>query len=354
MTGSLLAVLLAVAPAFTPASTLSGPAAGFTPAGPLPVRLPADDCSDCVPGARAAKLCPPHLEAEKEGLEACQAVLKKGDAVARLAALRELAALTEAHANAPSPRVAKTLARGLKDEAPGVVLISIELLGDQHPGAAIDAYADFGKDLIKAFEKANKQASSLNHDIRMRELSADGATKGSARKRQREDQQELRDLEEQLGELERIAEALGPRLGALRDDRIARVLVELSEQTWNEPVAAALSRMGTRAAAERLHEDLDTFLFLYGSAERFRDLVEEDADRFPDTNPEEHRERAAQLERQARAHHDLLTALATEAGLTEGLPEFSSGARKAWDAWYEASHKELPRSVGRMKMPWDA
>jgi hypothetical protein len=102
--------------------------------------LSLDVCDACRVDGTAVLLCTPHASAEEKALAKCAKGLRSKREAERSAALEKLAALTNAHANAPSPRIVEMLARGTQDDSYVVRTRAVELLGPpQHGPAALAA-----------------------------------------------------------------------------------------------------------------------------------------------------------------------------------------------------------------------
>jgi hypothetical protein len=105
--------------------------------------LSLDVCDACRVDGTAVKLCSPHASAEKTAIQWCGKGLRAKDEAERIAALEKLAAETETHVNAPSPRIVVVLRRAFDDDSFAVRTRAVELLGPpQHGPEALDALID--------------------------------------------------------------------------------------------------------------------------------------------------------------------------------------------------------------------
>ena len=111
----------------------------------VPVSL-LDVCDACGKG----KLCKPHAQLETAEIERLRPRLESEEARDRIAALRDIAALTHEHENVPSERVAEILVLALEDRSLRVRDRAVRLLADgQHPEATVVALVD----LMGSFKK---------------------------------------------------------------------------------------------------------------------------------------------------------------------------------------------------------
>jgi hypothetical protein len=126
----------------------------------------AGDCAQC--DAARFVPCAPHLTEERDAIAAGERAWKDASAEERVEILRQVASSTESHANAPSARVAKFLARGVADGAPDVQRAALEsLLRGQHPEevvaalvVALDAARSAWEDLHGALAEHGKRGYS--------------------------------------------------------------------------------------------------------------------------------------------------------------------------------------------------
>ncbi|MCC7015156.1 MAG: hypothetical protein IT454_21525 [Planctomycetes bacterium] len=106
------------------------------------------NCPDCRNDPRRPLLCSAHLEAETTLLREQRALLARSkDIDERLAAIDKVAALTRAHANVPSPVVARFLADALRDESLAVRRSALaRLLDGQHHDETVRGVLDGWKE----------------------------------------------------------------------------------------------------------------------------------------------------------------------------------------------------------------
>jgi len=204
-----------------------------------------ESCSACSTVGRIVKLCEPHAAQERAALTREGTRLGSKDAAARMAALDVLAALTEAHTNAPSARVAERLASALDDGDLGVRSHATSLLGPpQHALVSLDA-------LVDALARIGKEHASLNDEYD--ELSEKLRRKLSDKRRV----DLLADLEacdERRTALVQWRLELVDRLATFPDDRAVDAILAHTHRNLLTGGDEALVRLGNRAAVRALAE----------------------------------------------------------------------------------------------------
>ena len=131
-------------------------------------------CGDCRVDPRRTILCSTHLDEEQSVLREERSIMARSkERSERAAALERVAALTEAHVNAPSSNVARFLADGLHDDAVFVRRRALALLLDgQHRDETIKGVLDGWKaaqrewrDMdVKLLDEIGKGAFTLTRD----------------------------------------------------------------------------------------------------------------------------------------------------------------------------------------------
>ena len=108
------------------------------------------ECGACSVRAEKVALCADHTREEQIVLKRERRNFEKATTDAeKVAALRAIAALTEAHTNAPSPAVPKFLAMGLADPSDVVGAEALALFAPpQNPQAALDVLLDTRREFL--------------------------------------------------------------------------------------------------------------------------------------------------------------------------------------------------------------
>ncbi|MCK6445797.1 MAG: hypothetical protein L6Q99_05340 [Planctomycetes bacterium] len=217
-------------------------------------------CDHCSPGKSDAELCTEH-RAEEEGVLARQRpILETGNRDQRLAALLEIAALNEAHENAPSRATTRVLASGLSDSDSDVRAAAASALANhQHPEEAVSALDTRLRSVCRDVEKHAKamQRALGDKDLGAREKAAfDGDALGL-----RERGLDRAALVEALGGFDSVR-AEDAVLFVLREWELAAEIAARagdpeSDDQEDDPLHAnalfrAATRMGTRRTVEPL------------------------------------------------------------------------------------------------------
>lgn len=331
----------------------------------------ADSCASCTVEVEATLLCAAHADLERATLAEQVEHLRAEDIERATAALEAIAALTAAHDNAPSPRVAEALARGLEHDAPEVRRVSVRLLGSgQHEPSAraalLQASRDFPREASarrKAFEReqarlAKRAAGRDDTDTTdvealrksLEEMSRDAEDMAAAAVAQSEFSEYGIELAEALAQGDDAAlDALLKMADALEDvghvhERLVRALVARARA---DAVARAVELLGSwqddRKAAEKELSKL----------ERERELAEKRAGDDPrkrlalaaeSTALQRQRSRVEAYEERGRALHAALAEMASARGLG-AAPEWNDEPHDAWRAWYNRNRGDLPRRL---------
>jgi hypothetical protein len=287
--------------------------------------LALDVCDACRVADTKVILCAPHASAEKTALTSCGKGLRAKDEKQRIAALEELARATDAHTNAPSPRIVEMLRRGTKDESFTVRKRAVELLGaPQHGPAALDA-------LVDALREYDKEMRAAFDDLRKGGLEPIDPKKPA--KKQHEDMKEatlkLMTATERVERLRELGGVVAAQLERFPDDD--------SVEALSESICAALAVGWHRS------------LLALGSRSAVRSLLArmESSQKSRETRPESSRE-GATLE--LRELHDSLAAFAAARGLpvAEWSPEDPTGR---WKAWLSEHGSALPEHLPGVHSP---
>jgi hypothetical protein len=194
------------------------------------------------------KLCEPHAAAEQAAFTEEGRLLVSKHAVERMKALNALAALTEAHTNAPSARVAKRIASALDDGDMEVRTYALGLLcRPQHARASLDA-------LVDALARTKREQDTLTADCGSLwgRLLAKSSEKGRA-----ELGVEFWACIERREALGRWRLALLDRLATFPDDRAVEAILEHTHRNLLLGGDEALVQLGSRKAIRALIESFE-------------------------------------------------------------------------------------------------
>ena len=313
----------------------------------LALTAAADDCESCVPGKRVAKLCEPHAAAEEAAISEYSTALRAKSPKDRIAALRALAAVTQTHANAPSAKLVKTLAKGLKDDAGSVRLETVKLLRDQHPEAALLALIPLVKPHLKTLKKVKEQRNKIDADIRIRRLETPRRA-WSERDQAKEDKDtaELAALDAEREALDEMSNTIAHNLSAYPDGRAITLFKGLLTESPNLEVLEAVGKLGNVDAFELNVKYLPDYVKTWAQLDYM-------LKRAPASDPEELEKLLAKLRARVDVIHSRLEAIARTAGHTQDLPQVERDLHEQWQAWFKRHKKTLPAKFGRMAMPWD-
>jgi hypothetical protein len=306
------------------------------------VVLGLDVCSTCASTGRDVKLCEPHAALERATLDREKSGLKSKEPAAAVAALDAIAALTAPHANAPSPKVAQTIATGLGHESATVRRRAAELLGPpQHADVALDA-------LVRALADTQKQAARLRTE--MKALDTQLATKQTDKRRETLTAEHKSCVEEtrQLSEWRRTLTA---RLAVFPDDRAVDAILDCTQRNLVLESDVALVQLGNKKALRALKESIEKGDLNLADLEKELAAREAERKNKPMTLGRALEERAVDQvrERLSSARRELAAAFA-ERKLTAPPPEADSAT---WTTWIDANLAAFPDSLpGVARAAW--
>jgi hypothetical protein len=327
----------------------------------------AEVCAACSMADETARLCAAHEQAESAALARFAADIGGADSERAMAALEALAALTSAHDNAPSERVARALARGLESEDLGVRRTALRLLRNgQHQATARSAVMEaarrcpadalaYRKALEKQQAKLEKRPSPDSADLEDVRKSLEEMTQGfesmrAAQALQLEHGEYAIELAEALAlgndaELDlllRLADAL-KELGFLRDRLVAALLL----QGRQDAVARAVDVLEVWDLSQRAAKEELTRLERE-RREQERRAGDDAAGRIAlaagSRSLESQRARVEASAAAGRALHDAFVAGVRARGL-DGAPEWNGEPLKAWRAWLQRNRAKLPKRI---------
>ena len=272
-----------------------------------------DQCPYCKPNT----LCPKHLEKEQTVLRDTKKALQSNVPAERSAALVEIASLNDEHVNAPSKRVAETLAQSLDDETPSVRQVAADLLAEsRRPDVAIP---ELSRVVDASCSEALKNRSG-------------GAGRGNMRSTG-----DLSDRDRRAEEIRRSFVDVSGALARLKDDRSVRMLVETFERYSalgiDDPsakLAGQLASLGTRNAIAPIVDAIDKNEKKFFDAQQAR----------KPTPPE-----VAFLE----SLHVALISFA-ESRRLGGAPEWKPDVGARWRAWIKKNADSIPKSLGTLEV----
>jgi len=289
-----------------------------------------DTCSACLVRDREVVLCPPHAEEDREIVAREVKRLRSREPAEQLAALEAVAALTQAHANAPSPRVARVLAGGLEVAAPEVRKRAAELLGPpQHAPEAMRA-------LLGALGEVDREVAAADEELqRHRKVPEPTSPKTSQEYWKELDRSlEAKTLAMKVQDVLHAAlqwrDVLLERLGSFADDRVVAALARSQAIATTDAGLRSLLALGNRAALEALLAALA---------------------RWQDTPAEASSEVAQQARaRRGRLLQQGLADLAAKHGLLP-CPEESARPHAAWLAWWKLHADAIPAALPGVRAP---
>jgi len=326
---------------------------------------PVEVCAECSPGTVRAELCAPHARAERKGIKACRNAQRSKSPEYRLEALRELAALTEAHSNAPSPALARALAEGLDSDFVAVRTETVALLGQgQHPevalvelAAAAHAWGERASDMLA------EQVELQVEQMRVLAANLEGLTDPKEQRKQSKAAlaRERKQAEERKARMDRLSveqeqmrvyrEALAAGLGGFWDDRAAAALTELlqPEGPWADSLTAArgLARFGTLETTRTLVEALGR------CEQRLRDLRIKVRSGEAAGRVAEYLTRMVDTTVAYREYlHELLLTVSDDRSIDE-TPALLPVVHAEWERWLEEHRERFPRELGQLPLPWE-
>jgi hypothetical protein len=312
-------------------------------------------------------LCPAHAEAEALALARLAPLISGEDVAAARAALGELAGLTDRHDNAPSPAVARCLARGLEHRSWEVRAQAVHcLVRGQAPQVARETFLDaaqrYAQDARAAGELLD-ESRALMAEATPR--STDELREGVARVAGQK--QRLEQIARELDGFDAYTGALAGALGAGDDtciDALNGVVAAVPVGGADRLVLLrALLRGGRRDSVQHALELLEAWQLAHSSlidgeaAVRERPL-ESKPDHFRGDDAAWLRRQTSlregaqqELRRKIEAHarrgrdlHDAFVALASASGLGDA-PAWDGSPATAWRAWVQRHAAELPERL---------
>jgi hypothetical protein len=327
----------------------------------------AEACSACSVADGAVALCAQHAEAEAQALERLAAAVTGDDVAAARAALGELAALTASHDNAPSPTLARCLARGLAHRSWSVRADAVRcLLAPQDPQVAREAFLDaagrYTED-ARAVGALLDESRALMAEATPRstdELRAGVARVAAQKPRLEQLARELDGFDAYTGAL---ASALGARDDACIDALNAVVAAVPAGGADRLVLLRALLRGGRRDSVQLALQQLDAWQTAHRSLVEFEAAVRE---RPLEPRPDffrgddaawirrqssvregmlkDSRRKIEAHDRRGRELHDAFVALAQERALGEA-PPWNGEPAAAWREWVQRIQAQLPERL---------
>lgn len=281
-----------------------------------------DTCAGCGVERREARLCEPHAQEERSVLARETRRLDSQDEAERLAALDEIAALTEAYANAPSGRVAKRIADALADESFAVRARAVERLGPpQHALEALDALTKALAGTAKEMKSTGSRWERLGEKLQDKLPDA----------RRQETLAERKECERRMDELRDLRNALVARLAGFPDERALDAILAHTHRNLIMGNDEALILLGSGRAVRAIADSFRTAEENLAAMEvEFAEVKRRSG---PDTLLTGLATVALDNAKDAYAKHRAeLVELLTARGATP--PAATAGAR-AWRAWIE-------------------
>ncbi len=202
-------------------------------------------CSTCATTGRDVRLCAAHAAEERAVLGREGLRLGSKDLATQIAALDALAALTEAHANAPSAQVAERIASALDDTSFELQTHAASLLGPpQHAVISLEA-------LVEALAHAKKEQLPLNVEYD----ALNGKLAGKLQdKRRAELRAALKSCDDRRVALGRWRHFLVARLALFKDDRSVDAILAHTFRNLLSGDGDTLLLLGNRNAVRALIE----------------------------------------------------------------------------------------------------
>jgi|GEM_PF-3510141 len=301
---------------------------------------PPRDCIECSMEKGRVSLCPPHRNEEASVLREAKKGFASKSTLARRDAMKAAAQLTDAHANAPSPKVASLLCEGLTDESMKVRELALgHLLEGQHPETTVRGLLEATDDMLDRWKELHRDA--------VKYLAAQAKGKPI-------DTLEMESMKVYV-EVPATCSQLLAAMGRTNDDRCAAKLVKVLEAEFDElpgpffvAAAGAAIELGSAQSVEAVAE----FLARLGEAlenGKIEPLYPESQvmtlGRAALTLPAP---AASSIDFYAVAH--TLEAAAKDRGLDTG-PGWNLAEAEAWESWFEANADTFPVKLGRCDAP---
>jgi hypothetical protein len=305
-------------------------------------------CPVCTTTGKDVRLCAPHADEERAVFARAGKRLSSKDAAERVAALEEFAALTRAHVNAPSARVADRIVGALDDESFDVRKRAAELLGP--PQNALVAVAG----LLEAFQatEAERERQQKGLDkIRAKQV-------GPPRPRENQLADLKHDEELATRTMESLLEwraALLAQLARFPDDRVVTAILKAPRGLalgGNE----ALVQLGSKSALQGVaasfkvwEEELAHAQDLLTAAESI--VVDEKMSKsLADALLEFFRKDVEKKKAEGAAHQPEIASLLVARELGPA-PEASDKPHAAWESWLAAHLAALPEHLPGVSSP---
>jgi len=269
-----------------------------------------DECGACSVEAEKVTLCGDHAREEVLVLKRERRNFEKADTdEQKLTALRAIAALTDAHTNAPSSGVPKALVMGLTDPSDAVGAAALALYAPpQNPRAALDVLLDTRRKLLP----------KITLDV------PKGGGKSSLGGIIRSSEKAIAEAEAAIP-LARAVADIERHLASFPDERVVKVLREDLEVPSR--AASTLARLGTWTSLEPLRRALDA------QTEPWAVTWPPRRDGSVSTYPHPGAELVAALEALAQRH-----------GLTP-VAEDKRRSGPDWSAWLTANRATFPERL---------
>jgi len=342
---------------------------------------PLEKCDSCT-STPEVKLCSTHYQNEQSTITRLEPELSSGDVERVTEALKEVAALTSTHENAPSTSVAECLAAHLDDGQAEVRALAARLLGQgQHEQTALDALLPSLRGVEKEMEEALKGVEEFDLDR------FTGPKKGGEEDPHDPDGlirqaggmavalEQLRILTERVEAAASVLAGFVDGLENLRDERATAALAKLCKEESgayeNERVVGALLGHGSRDALQAVvaslkvrEKDIKDRRKAIAKLERSKaprppkswegtkKQWEASYARSLSTRIAKQNKNAAAAEARLGRIHDALSAFAHERNLAAAKVS-KNKVHAAWRRWAGTHGKSLPKSLGRIDAPAD-
>jgi hypothetical protein len=285
--------------------------------------LAPSDCAACAVRENKAVLCADHAREELIAVKRERLCFEKARTDAeKIAALEALAAITDTHANAPSPAIPKALAIGLGDSADQVRRKALSLLlTAQNADASLEVILKARRDLQTRLEKEHSQelkrlkAAQKNLGKVLKDLDAG---------RKPDLLNGLLPEKGDFGVWFAFAGDLDRSLASFPDERVVAALDE--DLGVYSPAMSVLAKLGSRGALANVAGVLER----YGESVS-TETLRKDGTVAPGPHP----------------GAELIAALGALAARHRIAPPIESERRssRAWSAWIEANRAAFPAKL---------
>lgn len=288
-----------------------------------------DTCDGCSLTDEAVQLCAQHAAEETSAFAREKRRLESKDDAVKVAGLEALAALTNAHGNAPSERVVRRIASALKDKSYGVRKRATELLG--RPQHALAALAALEKALATAEEELARSEKELDRFLE--------EPRDKLSQKEREEWPEER--ERRRARIDLLASwrlSIVTQLGTFQDERAAAAIAAHCPRDLLE-AGKMLARFGSREALEVVVESVQV---LEQEISLARASIDRSRDVFAKFNLT-----ASELE--LKTFQAELVAILKEKGLEAPGPP--NNQAEDWRQWLDKNKDRLPARLPRLTSP---